>query len=102
MGVFSGSRSNVPCPYKRTMSRKASNVDMNGSENSNDVEIFYNASDSEGGTEVTKVKVIKQKVKTLTPTSQQLASLNLKAGKNTIIFTFSTAMLGEQQVTFFY
>ncbi|KAL8523322.1 hypothetical protein ACS0TY_013338 [Phlomoides rotata] len=94
-----GSRSNVPCPFKRTMGRKVSNVDMNGSENSNDGEIFYNAIDSERGTEeVTKVKVIKQKVRTLAPTSEQLASLKLKEGKNTIIFTFSTSMLGQQQV----
>lgn len=32
------------------------------------------------------------------PTSEQLASLNLKEGKNTVTFTFSTAMLGKQQV----
>ncbi|KAL2318576.1 hypothetical protein Fmac_032452 [Flemingia macrophylla] len=32
-----------------------------------------------------------------TPTSEQLASLNLKEGRNTIIFSFSTAM-GKQQI----
>lgn len=45
-----------------------------------------------------KVKVTKKKVRVLTPTSEQLASLNLKKGKNIVIFTFSTPMLGKQQV----
>ncbi|GAB2292172.1 hypothetical protein Dimus_026423 [Dionaea muscipula] len=37
-------------------------------------------------------------IRATTPTSEQLASLNLKAGQNVVTFTFSTAMLGEQQV----
>lgn len=40
----------------------------------------------------------KRKVRSNTPTSEQLASLNLKDGQNTITFTFSTRMLGKQQV----
>ncbi|KAF5747055.1 phosphatidate phosphatase PAH2-like isoform X1 [Tripterygium wilfordii] len=43
-------------------------------------------------------KVIKKKVKAKTPSSEQLASLNLKEGSNCVTFTFSTAMLGRQQV----
>ncbi|KAF3773418.1 Phosphatidate phosphatase [Nymphaea thermarum] len=39
-----------------------------------------------------------KKVRTIIPTSQQLASLNLKEGQNIVTFTFSTAMLGKQQV----
>ncbi|KAG6476763.1 hypothetical protein ZIOFF_066010 [Zingiber officinale] len=39
-----------------------------------------------------------KKVQLLTPTSQELASLNLKEGKNVVTFSFSTAMLGLQQV----
>ncbi|KAK7310515.1 hypothetical protein RJT34_08069 [Clitoria ternatea] len=38
------------------------------------------------------------KVSANTPTSEQLASLNLKEGRNTVTFSFSTAMQGEQQV----
>ncbi|KAL2346399.1 hypothetical protein Fmac_000399 [Flemingia macrophylla] len=41
---------------------------------------------------------MKKKVKETTPTSEQLASLSLKDGMNTVIFTFSTAVLGKQQV----
>ncbi|XP_019156349.1 PREDICTED: phosphatidate phosphatase PAH2-like [Ipomoea nil] len=43
-------------------------------------------------------KVNKKIVRALTPTSEQLASLNLKEGRNEIVFTFSTQMLGEQKV----
>ncbi|KAL2894537.1 Phosphatidate phosphatase PAH2 [Bienertia sinuspersici] len=42
--------------------------------------------------------VAKKKLRTKVPTSEQLASLNLKEGKNVVTFTFSTAMLGQQQV----
>lgn len=45
-----------------------------------------------------KPKVVKKMAKAMTPTSEQLASLNLKEGSNLVTFTFSTAMLGKQQV----
>lgn len=45
-----------------------------------------------------KHKAEKQMVKSLSPTSEQLASLNLKEGGNAITFTFYTAVLGKQQV----
>ncbi|XP_074588821.1 phosphatidate phosphatase PAH2 isoform X1 [Curcuma longa] len=47
--------------------------------------------------DIIKVKNSK-KVQSLTPTSEELASLNLKEGKNVVTFNFSTAMLGLQQV----
>ncbi|KAH9320852.1 hypothetical protein KI387_015491, partial [Taxus chinensis] len=40
----------------------------------------------------------KRKMRSNTPTSEQLASLNLKEGQNLITFTFSTRVLGKQQV----
>lgn len=43
-------------------------------------------------------KVKRKKVRVLIPTPEELASLNLKEGKNTVTFTFSTSMLGQQQV----
>lgn len=46
-----------------------------------------------------KPKVNQKKMKTLTPTAEQLASLNLKEGRNEVTFTFSTAMLGDQRVS---
>ncbi|THU53106.1 hypothetical protein C4D60_Mb10t10930 [Musa balbisiana] len=39
-----------------------------------------------------------KKVQLLTPTSEELASLSLKEGKNVVSFTFWTPMLGLQQV----
>ncbi|KAI3866474.1 hypothetical protein MKX03_000567 [Papaver bracteatum] len=61
----------------------------NASESSNYVSPDRNAQ---------QVKVTAKKVKSIVPTSEQLASLNLKEGQNVIKFTFSTAMLGKQQV----
>ncbi|CAM6024335.1 unnamed protein product [Sphagnum balticum] len=40
----------------------------------------------------------KNKVRTIIPTSQMLAQMNLKEGSNRITFTFFTRMLGKQQV----
>ncbi|KAL5203467.1 hypothetical protein ABZP36_014419 [Zizania latifolia] len=40
----------------------------------------------------------KQFVRTLIPTSEQVASLNLKEGQNIVTFSFSTRVLGKQQV----
>ncbi|KAK1256936.1 hypothetical protein QJS04_geneDACA017227 [Acorus gramineus] len=45
-----------------------------------------------------KNRCMRRKVQSVTPTSEQLASLNLKDGRNVITFSFSTAMLGTQQV----
>ncbi|KAK7351653.1 hypothetical protein VNO77_11250 [Canavalia gladiata] len=45
-----------------------------------------------------KPNIMKNKVRETAPTSEQLASLNLKEGMNTVTFTFSTAVLGKQQV----
>lgn len=40
----------------------------------------------------------KQLVRTNVPTNEQIASLNLKEGQNMITFSFSTRVLGKQQV----
>ncbi|XP_071922718.1 phosphatidate phosphatase PAH2 isoform X3 [Coffea arabica] len=52
----------------------------------------------EDGEDLPKRKVTKKKTRLITPTSEQLASLNLNGGRNSIVFTFSTPMLGKQQV----
>ncbi|KAK1405743.1 Phosphatidate phosphatase [Heracleum sosnowskyi] len=43
-------------------------------------------------------KAKKKGIRVLSPTTEQLASLNLKEGRNIVTFTFSTPMLGKQQV----
>ncbi|KAL4034268.1 hypothetical protein IC575_007401 [Cucumis melo] len=52
----------------------------------------------DGEASIVRHKVEKKMVRSLSPTSEQLASLNLKEGGNTITFTFCTAVLGKQQV----
>lgn len=50
--------------------------------------------------DVPNEKILKHTIRGKSPTSEQLASLNLKEGRNTVTFTFLTSMLGEQQVIF--
>lgn len=57
--------------------------------------------DMSGNNDELKPRVVKKMVRITSPTSEQLASLNLKEGRNTVTFTFSTAMLGNQQVSCF-
>lgn len=45
-------------------------------------------------------KTGKSKMRSNIPSSEQLASLNLKEGQNIITFTFSTRVLGKQQVCY--
>ncbi|GMI96739.1 hypothetical protein HRI_003343200 [Hibiscus trionum] len=47
---------------------------------------------------ILKPNQVKKMIRAITPTSKQLASLNIKDGMNHITFTFSTPMLGKQQV----
>lgn len=95
---FRGSRGSWPFPFKRSRNLKVSHPSLDASENSNAVEILEEMADSEVGKDISEVKVNKKKVRALTPTSEQLMSLKLKEGKNIVVFTFSTSMLGKQQV----
>ncbi|PWA91104.1 HAD-like domain-containing protein [Artemisia annua] len=52
----------------------------------------------EGEKENCSTKLDKNHTQALTPTSEHLASLNLAQGQNTVMFTFSTSMLGAQKV----
>ncbi|CAI8599231.1 unnamed protein product [Vicia faba] len=64
--------------------------------------IFGNSSENMTFTDVnkndSKPNPTKKMIRETTPTSEQIASLNLKEGRNIVTFTFSTAMLGKQQV----
>ncbi|XP_022951702.1 phosphatidate phosphatase PAH2-like isoform X1 [Cucurbita moschata] len=52
----------------------------------------------DGEVSIFKRKAEKKMVRFISPTSKQLASLNLKEGGNTVTFTFYTAVLGKQEV----
>ncbi|PHT79240.1 hypothetical protein T459_17292 [Capsicum annuum] len=76
---------------------KNSGPSMDGDVNSD----AKNSSKNTGGDrekDVPRPKISKKKIMLNTPTSEQLATWNLKEGKNIVVFTFSTAMLGKQQV----
>ncbi|XP_071729284.1 phosphatidate phosphatase PAH2-like [Rutidosis leptorrhynchoides] len=79
-------------PFTKSKSKKASHKEQ----------VCKKESDMNIGSEVDAekdpiTKSIKS-IKELTPTHEQLVSLNLTEGKNTVTFKFSTAVLGNQQV----
>ncbi|PHU18870.1 Phosphatidate phosphatase PAH1 [Capsicum chinense] len=79
--------------FKRSRSMKNSGPSIDEDVNSDTKNISKNT-----GGDVPRPKISKKKIMLNTPTSEQLATLNLKEGKNIVVFTFSTAMLGKQQV----
>ncbi|PRQ27656.1 putative phosphatidate phosphatase [Rosa chinensis] len=94
----SGSWKLWPFRFRRTNSQKAMQPNLNDC-GSPEVE---NASESVVGVDSSNIvltpKGMKKTERATSPTSEQLASLNLNEGRNTVTFTFSTAMLGKQQV----
>lgn len=89
-----------PFSFKRSNSRKGTPSPV---DDCTDFDI-KKASDRniavDGEASIFKHQVEKKMVRSISPTSEQLASLNLKDGGNTVTFTFYTAMLGKQQVRF--
>ncbi|GAB4852128.1 hypothetical protein Ancab_016318 [Ancistrocladus abbreviatus] len=81
-----------PFSFQRSRSVKSRNPDAENSSASHRGEVMDAERDSH------TQKVTRKKIRANTPTSEQLASLNLKEGKNVVTFSFSTAMLGEQKV----
>ncbi|XP_068667891.1 phosphatidate phosphatase PAH1-like isoform X2 [Aristolochia californica] len=88
-----------PIPFRRTKTLQHSNS------NASSEDIFL---DTESGMEsprsgptptnyVAKKLPEKKLLRTNIPTSEEIASLNLKDGQNKIAFSFSTRVLGEQQ-----
>lgn len=85
-------------PFRRTRSRNFAEPSPDCKKDSEADNVSESSRDVDGDKEVSKLKAKKMKVRALAPTSEQLASLNLKEGKNVVSFTFSTSVLGEQQV----
>ncbi|KAJ8471071.1 hypothetical protein OPV22_025414 [Ensete ventricosum] len=88
-----------PIPFRRYRSLQHSNS------NSSNEDLFV---DSESGLQSPNAEKVangnmnqsprKQYIRTNIPTNEQIASLNLKEGQNMIAFSFSTRVLGRQQV----
>ncbi|KAH1065621.1 hypothetical protein J1N35_030608 [Gossypium stocksii] len=94
----SGSWRLWPFSMKKSISRKdvlPAPADNRGLDAKNAVDGAVASDDDKN---VLKPKQVKKMIRAITPTSEQLASLNLKDGINHITFTFSTSMLGKQQV----
>ncbi|ESQ49118.1 hypothetical protein EUTSA_v10020030mg [Eutrema salsugineum] len=89
-----------PIPFRRVKT-----IEHTGSNSSSEEDLFV---DSEPGlqnspealsiTESRHESPRRQLVRTNVPTNEQIASLNLKDGQNMITFSFSTRVLGTQQV----
>ncbi|KHN48349.1 phosphatidate phosphatase PAH1-like [Glycine soja] len=85
-----------PIPFRKVKTFEHTNS------NSSNEEVFL---DSESGslieptpTSSTQGSSHKQFLRTNVPTTEQIASLNLKEGQNLVTFSFSTRVLGTQQV----
>ncbi|GFP91723.1 phosphatidate phosphatase pah2 [Phtheirospermum japonicum] len=82
---LNGNQRSWPFPFQRSKSTNISQVKINSVENPNTAEVLYNSSDLEACKDVSEAKEYKKTfIRTLAPTSEQLASLNLKEGKNTV------------------
>ncbi|KAA0044060.1 phosphatidate phosphatase PAH1-like [Cucumis melo var. makuwa] len=90
-----------PIPFRRVKTLDHSNSNSSNEEIFVDSESTLQNSQAEqsprlqnGSNEASK----RQLVRTNVPTTEQIASLNLKEGQNMIAFTFSTRVLGTQKV----
>lgn len=81
-------------PFRRLGSKNVSQKEENSKKDC-DVET---AVETDGEKEASSPKSNKMHTRALAPTPEQLASLNLAEGKNTVTFTFSTSVLGAQKV----
>ncbi|XP_022768784.1 phosphatidate phosphatase PAH2-like isoform X2 [Durio zibethinus] len=98
--IVSSSRSWTLWPFslKRSRSRKAVQLAPADSRGLDAETAADSTIASDDDKKMLKPKQAKKMIREITPTSEQLALLNLKDGMNHITFTFSTAMLGKQQV----
>ncbi|XP_059453203.1 phosphatidate phosphatase PAH2 isoform X4 [Corylus avellana] len=87
-----------PFSLRKSRSKKGLQPVLNDVRNSDAENASESTTGMDGDKDVFKPKVVRKIVRAMTPTSEQLASMNLKEGRNTVTFTFSTAMLGKQQV----
>ncbi|EOA29859.1 hypothetical protein CARUB_v10012953mg [Capsella rubella] len=89
-----------PIPFRRVKT-----IEHTGSNSSSEEDLFVdsepglqNSPEAQSTTESRHDSPRRQLVRTNVPTNEQIASLNLKDGQNIITFSFSTRVLGTQQV----
>ncbi|KAI4294977.1 hypothetical protein MLD38_040753 [Melastoma candidum] len=85
-----------PIPFRRVKTLQ------HESSNSSSEELFVDTESSSQNVATTSAnlesKSPRKQVRTNVPTNDQIASLNLKEGQNVVTFSFSTRVLGKQQV----
>lgn len=84
--------------YKRSIDAEISLARTSGMDGKKEVPEEDYSDKEVPSKEVPKPKANRKRVRVVSPTSEELASLNLKEGRNSVTFTFSTSMLGKQQV----
>lgn len=84
-----------PFSFRRTKSEKV----QPPAPDANDTNISNSSVNPDTDKNQVDPGLLKKNVRATTPTSEQLVSLNLKEGKNIVTFTFSTSMLGKQEVS---
>ena len=88
-----------PIPFRRGASLQHSNSNSSSEEFFVDSESALHSPCTEQNSNVNNNRSPrKQLLRTYIPTTEQIASLNLKDGQNNIAFSFSTRVLGKQEV----
>ncbi|KAK3029432.1 hypothetical protein RJ639_037717, partial [Escallonia herrerae] len=85
-------------PFKKSRSMDVSQPDSDCTKSFDAENALESTSAKNEEKDLPKPKVNKKRIRIRIPTSEQLASLNLKEGPNKVSFTYWTSMLGEQQV----
>ncbi|KAE8717292.1 Phosphatidate phosphatase PAH1 [Hibiscus syriacus] len=83
-----------PIPFMK--GKNVENTDVNSSNGQAFVDTKPDLQNSQAGSTLDSSR--KQFIRTNVPTTEQIASLNLKDGQNMVIFNFSTRVFGNQQV----
>ncbi|KAJ9166216.1 hypothetical protein P3X46_020997 [Hevea brasiliensis] len=87
-----------PFPFGRSRYRKTMQPALSDTRSSDDLIVSDSSICMDDDKSMLEGKASVKMIKATAPTSEELASLNLKEGSNAVTFTFSTAVLGKQKV----
>lgn len=87
-----------PIPFRRAKSLQHSNSNVSEELFVDSESVLQSPTAEQSSHDNTNQSPRKQFIRTNIPTNEQIASLNLKEGQNMIAFSFSTRVLGKQQV----
>ncbi|KAI3738384.1 hypothetical protein L2E82_28414 [Cichorium intybus] len=87
-----------PIPFRRVKTLDHNTSNLSGEDVFLDSESVFDSPQAVETTPTSSTSPQKQFVRTQTPTTEQISSLNLKEGQNMVSFIFSTRVLGVQKV----